>query len=126
MIGLYVGAGLLTRARRGSMVAAEAMAATATTTRVSDFYLRLGDEPELLAEHIRDPEGTMAAAGLSSVQFRTVLAGDLEGVRSAVDEEFAADPVRRRQIVTPRMVIHTPQPEPEPEPEPPEPEPPKP
>ena len=108
----------------------------ATASRVSDFFLRLGDDSGLLAEYSQDPGGTMAAAGLSAKQITTVLAGAPESVRDLVDREIAADPVRRRRIVMPRMVIMAEPEEPEepeepvepeepekPEPERPEPEP---
>jgi hypothetical protein len=107
-----------------------------TTSRVSDFFLRLSDDSSLLAEYGRDPKATMAAAGLSRKQIETVLAGTPQSVRDLIDAEFAADPARRRLIITPRMIImeepeepeepEKPEPErPEPEPERPEPEPPK-
>ncbi|HYX88977.1 MAG TPA: hypothetical protein VE753_06380 [Gaiellaceae bacterium] len=94
--------------------------ATLTTNTITDFFRRLADEPELLAEYARDPERTMASAGLDPAQIATVLEGDPHTLGGAIADEFAADPVRRRLIVTPRMVIHTPLPAPEPT-EPPEP-----
>ncbi|MGE5272821.1 MAG: hypothetical protein ACM3QU_03495 [Verrucomicrobiota bacterium] len=83
------------------------MTPPATAERVSDLFLRLGDDSGLLAEYGRDPEQTMAAAGLSGEQVATVLGEEPERVRALVDAEFAADAQRRRLIVTPRMVIMT-------------------
>jgi len=110
------------------------MTPPATAERVTDLYLRLGDDSGLLAKFSRDPAETMAAAGLTGEQVATVLSGEPERVRALVDAEFAADLERRRLIVTPRMIIMTapseeddeapPQPEPsEPQPEPSEPQP---
>lgn len=98
------------------------MSPVATPERLSDFFLRLADDPARLDEHTRDPRATMAAAGLTAEQIDTVLTGDVDRVREAVEAEVAADPVRRHVVVTPRMTLHTPTPPPEP----PEPEPPKP
>jgi hypothetical protein len=89
--------------------------------RISDFFLRLADDPALLAEHGRDPRRTMTSAGLTRGQIEAVLNGDLDHVRQAVEAEVAADPLRRHVVVMPRMTTHTPKP---PEPGEPEPEPP--
>jgi hypothetical protein len=99
----------------------------ATAPRVSDLFLRLSDDPGLLADYGRDPKGTMAAAGLSRGQIATVLSGAPKSVRDLIDAELAADPARRDRIVIPRMVIMAEPEEPEePEPEEPEPEEPEP
>jgi len=107
------------------------MTSAATRERVSDLFLRLSDDPGLLADYCRDPEATMAGAGLSAEQIDTLLTGEPGRVRGLVDAEFAADLERRRLIVTPRMIIMTAPDEgedeeegpEEPEPSPPEPEP---
>jgi hypothetical protein len=92
--------------------------------RISDFFLRLADDPALLAEHGRNPRRTMTSAGLTRGQIEAVLNGNLDRVRQTVEAEVAADPLRRHVVVMPRMTTHTPTP-PEPdEPEPDEPEPP--
>jgi hypothetical protein len=99
------------------------MSPVATPERISDFFLRLADDPALLDEHLHDPRATMAAAGLTPGQIDTVLRGDVDGLRQAVEEEIGADPARRHVVVTPRMTVHTPSPDdPEPPPPPPEPE----
>ena len=99
------------------------MTPPATAERVSDLFLRLGDDPGLLAEYSRDPEATMATAGLTGEQVATVLGGEPDRVRALVDAEFAADLERRRLIVTPRMIIMTAPDKEEPEPGKPTPEP---
>jgi hypothetical protein len=97
------------------------MSQVVSPPRISDFFLRLADDPVLLAEHGRDPRRTMTSAGLTRGQIEAVLNGDLDHVRHAVEAEVAADPLRRHVVVMPRMTTHTPTP---PEPGEPEPEPP--
>lgn len=102
------------------------MVPVAPAPRISDFFLRLGDDPDLLAEYGRDPGRTLAAHGLTAEQVEIVLAGDVQTVRRVVESEFATDPLRRRLVQTPRMVVHMepePEAEPKPKPEPAEPEP---
>lgn len=94
------------------------MSRVAAPARISDFFLRLADEPALLAEHEHNPRRAMTGAGLTPGQIDTVLDGDVELVRQAVETEVAADPLRRHLVVVPRMTTLTPKPEPEPEPEP--------
>ena len=67
------------------------MTPPATAERVTDLYLRLGDDSGLLAKFSRDPAETMGAAGLTGEQVATVLSGEPERVRALVDAEFAAD-----------------------------------
>jgi hypothetical protein len=103
------------------------MGAANARTSLPNFFLRLADNPELLAGYDRNPRRAMAAAGLSPDQMSVVLSGDIQRLRGAVDTELAEDPEHRRLIVTPRMVIHTPRPVPPEPPEPPRPpEPPEP
>jgi hypothetical protein len=91
---------------------------TATSpTTVSDFLLRLSDDPELLVSQTHDPRATMASAGLSDEQIEAYLAGPAR-LRDSLDSELDRDPIRRRLVIRPRMTLHTPTPEPEPEPEP--------
>jgi hypothetical protein len=99
------------------------MSQVANPPRLSDFFLRLADERALLDEHTRDPAPTMAAAGLTVEQIDTVLAGDVDRVREALEAEVTADPSRKHVVVTPRMTLHTPKPGPPDPPDPPGPPP---
>jgi hypothetical protein len=97
------------------------MTTVAPEPRLSDFFLRLADDPSLLDAYERDPRTTLAAAGLPDAQIDAVLAGP-DAVRTALETELTRDPALRRLIVTPRMTTEGPD-EPEPdEPEPDEPE----
>jgi hypothetical protein len=97
-----------------------------SSQRISDFFLRLADDPALLDAHAGDPRATMAAAGLTAEQIETVVQGGVLRVRETVEAEVAGDPLRRHLVVTPRMTVHTPTPdddEPNPPQPPPQPEP---
>lgn len=102
------------------------MSPTATEPRLSDLFLRLAEEPALLDEHERDPRLSLTKAGFTDGQIASVLAGGIERVRQSIENEVAADPLRRHLVVTPRMTVHTPTPdddEPSPPQPPPQPEP---
>lgn len=88
--------------------------------RITDFFLLLGEDQSLLTEFERDPQGLLEASGLDDGAIATVLAGDSDAVRTAVEDEVASDPARRRLVVAPRMMAVQ-KPEPEPKPEPPKP-----
>ena len=109
------------------------MATAPTRPVLADVFLRLADDPDLLAEYDRDPRAVLEREGLSDEQIDSVLTGSPEDVRLVVERELEADPTRRRLITTPRMVVHEapereepeeepdekePEEEPEPEPEP--------
>ena len=103
------------------------MSRTASPLRVSDFLLRLADEPALLDAHRRDPRSTLQAAGFADDVVASFLSGP-EGVAAIVNRELAADPQHRRLIVLPRMTLETtpapdePGPPPQPPPPPPQPQ----
>ncbi len=99
------------------------MTAVAPEPRLSDFFLRLADDPSLLEAYERDPQTALAAAGLGKAQIDAVVGGP-DAVRSALETELTRNPALRRLITTPRMSTEGPEdPEPEPdEPEPDEPE----
>ena len=102
------------------------MATAPTRPVLADFFLRLADDPDLLAEYLSDPRAVLERAGLNDDQIEAVLDGSPEAARTAVEGELVADPVRRRLITTPKMVVHAPEPKPEPDPDEPEPDKPKP
>ena len=78
------------------------MTSVAPERRLSDFFLRLADHPSLLEAYERDPQTTLATAGLGDVQIDAVLGGP-DAVRSAVETELTNDPALRRLITAPRM-----------------------
>jgi hypothetical protein len=96
------------------------MTAVAPEPRLSDFFLRLADNPSLLDAYERDPQTTLATAGLGD-QIDAVLGGP-DAVRSALETELTRDPALRRLITEPRMSTEGgDEPEPD-EPEPDEPD----
>jgi hypothetical protein len=82
------------------------MTTVADPPRISDYLLRLTDDPTLLAEQQRNPRATMAEAGLDEAQIEAVLAGSTR-LREALDDELDRDPVRRRLVIRPRMTLMT-------------------
>jgi len=78
------------------------MTAVAPEPRVSDFFLRIADDPSLLEAYERDPRTALAAAGLGDAQIDAVLAGP-DAVRSVLETELAREPALRRLITEPRM-----------------------
>ena len=79
------------------------MTAVAPEVRLSDFFLRLSDDPTLLEEYERDPAAALAAAGMSGAQIDAVLGGS-DAVRSALEAELAGEPALRRLVTAPRMM----------------------
>ena len=75
---------------------------TASAPRLTDFYLRLADDPLLLEAYERDPRRVLADAGLAAAEIDAVLAGP-ERARAALDAEVSSDPELRRLFRTPRM-----------------------
>jgi hypothetical protein len=79
------------------------MTAVAPELRLSDFFLRLSDDPTLLEEYERDPAAALAAAGMSGAQIDAVLGGS-DAVCSALEAELAGEPALRRLVTAPRMM----------------------
>lgn len=79
------------------------MTAVAPEPRLSDFFLRLSDDPSLLEEYERDPLAALAAAGMTHAQIDAVLGGS-DAVRSALEGELAGEPALRRLVTAPRMM----------------------
>ena len=80
------------------------MTAVAPEPRLSDFFLRLADDPSLLERYERDPEAALAAAGMTHAQIDAVVRGGSDAVRSALETELAAEPALRRLVTAPRMM----------------------
>jgi hypothetical protein len=91
------------------------MTAVAPEPRLSDFYLRLADDPSLLEQYERDPEAALAVAGMTDAQIDAVLDGS-DAVRSVLEAELAGEPGLRRLVTEPRMMTMGP-PEDEDEPD---------
>jgi hypothetical protein len=81
------------------------MSPVAETNQLTDLFLLLGDDPSLLAEYERDPRGLLEESGLDMDAVETLLTGDPDAVRGAVEAEVATDPSRRRLVVGPRMML---------------------
>jgi hypothetical protein len=93
------------------------MTAVAPELRLSDFFLRLSDDPSLLEEYERDPQAALAAAGMTDAQIDAVLGGS-DAVRSALEDELAGEPALGRLVTAPRMMTMGPEsPEDEDEPD---------
>ena len=75
---------------------------TASAPRLTEFYLRLADDPSLLEAYERDPRRALADAGFASAEIEAVLESP-ERVRAALDAEVSSHPDLRRLVVSPRM-----------------------
>ena len=75
---------------------------TASAPRLTDFYLRLADDPFLLEAYERDPRRVLADAGLAAAEIEAVLESP-DRVRAALDAEVSSHPDLRRLVVSPRM-----------------------
>jgi hypothetical protein len=75
---------------------------TASAPRLTDFYLRLADDPSLLEAYEQDPRRALAAAGFAVAEIEAVLESP-ERARAALDAEVSSHPDLRRLVVSPRM-----------------------
>ena len=80
---------------------------TASPPRLTDFYLRLADDPLLLDAYERDPRRALADAGLAATEIDAVLESP-DRARAALDAELSSEPELRRLVTTPRMSTETP------------------
>jgi hypothetical protein len=67
---------------------------------LSDFLIRLGDDPDLFAEYVRDREGVLMREGLTPAERDAVLSGGLLEIRAAIRSEDAG-PEKRLTIMDP-------------------------
>ena len=102
----------------GNCCSVQRVSPVAEAKRITDFFVLLGEDQSLLTEFDRDPKSLLQASGLDDNAITTVLAGDSDAVRAAIEDEVARDPSRRRLVVAPRMMIFMKPDEPEPEEEP--------
>jgi hypothetical protein len=80
---------------------------TASAPRLTEFYLRLADDPSLLEAYEQDPRRALADAGLATAEIDAVLESP-DRARAALDAELSCDPDLRRLVATPRMTTQKP------------------
>ena len=80
---------------------------TASAPRLTEFYLRLADDPLLLGAYERDPRRALADAGLAATEIDAVLESP-DRVRAALNAEVSSHPDLRRLVATPRMTTQKP------------------
>jgi hypothetical protein len=56
---------------------------------LSDFLVRLGDEPELFAEYLKNRDGVMEREGLTGADRDAILGGDLREIRARLRDEYS-------------------------------------
>lgn len=84
---------------------------------LSDFLVRLVDEPDLLEEYIEDRSAVMEREGLGSQDRDAIMTGDLLEIRARLRTQHPDV-----HVFNSVMPPEPPEPKPEPEPEPPKPE----
>jgi hypothetical protein len=62
------------------------------TGRLTDLFLRLGEDEALLADYERDPAAVLAAHGIGAAAARAATEGDLEALRAEIADESRAEP----------------------------------
>ena len=55
---------------------------------IGPFLMQLVEEPEVLANYLRDPEGAMDAAALSDSEREIIRSGSLTRLREALQQEY--------------------------------------
>jgi hypothetical protein len=55
---------------------------------LSGFLTKLGDDQDLQQRYMKDPEGTMRAAGLSDETVKALLSRDLGQIKAVLDREL--------------------------------------
>lgn len=83
------------------------MTQTAEKAGLTDFFLRLGEDPGRLTAFERDPERELLAAGLAEDQIEAVLHGGHQDVRLALEAELVRGPVWRHVLTPTRMTKPT-------------------
>jgi hypothetical protein len=83
------------------------MTETAQTSGLTNFFLRLGEDRDLLTEYERDPRRALVDAGIGGEQVDAVLAGGHEEVRLALEAELVRDPVWQHVLTPTRMTRPT-------------------
>lgn len=69
--------------------------------RLTDLFLRLGDDEALLAEYERNPAAVLAAHGIGGAAAQAAAEGDLEGVRAVIADENRPQPRYRFEPASP-------------------------
>ncbi len=62
-----------------------------TTMRqeLSGFLVRLGDEPDLFEEYLKNRDGVMAREGVTAADRDAILSGDLREIRTRLRKEYS-------------------------------------
>ena len=56
---------------------------------LSDFLVRLGDEPELFEDYMRNREGVMEREQLTAAERNAILGGDVREIRGLLRKEYS-------------------------------------
>ena len=79
---------------------------------LSDFLVRLGNDPDLYAEYMSDRGGVMEREGVVLADRDALLSGDLEEIRTRIRNDYS-EPHEARVIMEPEPpTIMEPEPEP--------------
>jgi hypothetical protein len=54
---------------------------------VSEFLIRLGEDPDLLARYYEDKRGVLAESGLSEEQQELIVSGDVQRIQAELQQE---------------------------------------
>lgn len=63
--------------------------ATMRQKGLSDFLVRLGDEPELFDQYMRNRDGVMERGGVTGADRDAILSGDLREIRARLRTEYS-------------------------------------
>ena len=55
---------------------------------LGDFLVRLGDDPELFEEYMRDRDGVLEREGLTPADRDVILSGDIRELRTTLRKEY--------------------------------------
>jgi hypothetical protein len=79
---------------------------------LSDFLVRLGDEPELFAEYLENRDGVMEREGVTRADRDAIQAGDLRELRARLREDYS-EPGKPPVMIEAYTIMETPPMEPE-------------
>ncbi len=63
--------------------------ATMRQRELSDFLVRLGDEPDLFEEYVKNRDGVMEREGVTPADRDVILSGDLREIRGRLRKEYS-------------------------------------
>jgi hypothetical protein len=94
------------------------MSPVAETTRITEFFVLIGEDPLLLEAFERDPRALLEQSGLAEEAIAAVLAGDLDAVNDAVAREVRGERPGGEHAVRKPGEHASPKPKPKPKPKP--------